>query len=94
MLIDILERHRKHKRMPEPEGLTLARKMQFLAWGHPVDDVAAACVGMLMSCLVAKARDREHATEIARKTGVKMAEVIYRDYDSMLEDVGDDPKAN
>ena len=69
-------------------------EMQFLAWGRPVTDVAEAATTILMSCIVAYCKDREHAVKFAQLTGEKMAEAIERDYEHMREDVANDPKAN
>jgi len=87
-IIDMLERRQRLE--TEKRQLNLAEQLQFLCYGQKCSDVAAAACTILMSCIVAQARDVNHAVEIASKTGPKMAQVIARDYESMLHDLGDD----
>jgi plastocyanin len=87
MTIDDTSLERRQPCSPADQELSLGDQIKYVVYGHPLHDVAAVAVGLLMNVAVQITADKEEALRFLRSTLAKMHAVVDRDYDEMVKDL-------
>jgi plastocyanin len=69
--------------LPADQEISLGDQIKYVVYGHPLHDVAAVAVGLLMHVSVQLTKDKEEALRFLRQTLTKMHATVDEDYDEI-----------
>jgi hypothetical protein len=72
---------------PQEQEVSLLDQIKYVVEGHRIDDVAAVAMMLLTRAVVQVSESKFEAMQALSKLGDKMAVIVDRDYDELIEEV-------